>query len=116
MTTRVLTKNGVAVVNILDVQVTYRFNFAPGILEGAGPVQGFSLVARVEDVANEAIVTAQGPSSLFSNGSNPRNQYIGTIPTHKLFSKTGDTLQLTGVPGTLTAAPFEGASIDGFAP
>ena len=116
MTTGALSKNGVNIPNLIDVQVDLRYDFSPGVAEGAAPQMGFAIKARVHDTAADARVTAQGPSNLFANGPNPRAQYIGYASRYVMRSKPGDTIAFTNVPGTITAAYLETVSADGFAP
>ncbi len=113
-TTGALTKNAVAVANLLDVQVSLMFEQAPGIVENpAGTLTvGFTITARVHDTASDARILAQGPAGLLPSIAG----IAGKVSVYKLCSRTGDTLALTNVPGTITAAALATPSIDGYQP
>jgi hypothetical protein len=114
LTTGALSKNGTALANINDVVVGLVLEHEPGVLEGAPGsfVSGFTIVARIHDPAADARILAQGPPGLL-----PSIAGIAGKPTqYKLTSKTGDTLALSGVPATITAAPLATPSVDGFQP
>jgi hypothetical protein len=113
LTTGALMKNGTALANLLEVKCSLNFDFAPGPAEGPAPQYGFYIEARIHDTAADARILAQGPAGLL--GSNVA-AFAGTPSRYRLRSKTGDTLTLTNPPASITAAPLEGASVDGFAP
>lgn len=113
LTTGALSKNGGNIANLLDVNVSLRIDSAPGPLEGPAPAVGFRIEARIHDTAADARVLAQGPAGLL--GANVA-AFAGKQAQYRLFSKSGDTLALTNVPATITAAALESRSVDGFVP
>jgi hypothetical protein len=114
LTTGALTKNGVAVANVIDMNLALRWDDAPGPLEGQStPQLGFRITARIHDTASDARVLAQGPSGLLPSIAG----IAGKPSEYVLRSKTDDTLSMTNVPGAaITASPLENASADGFQP
>lgn len=101
LTTGALTLNGTVVANLLDVEVGINFESVPGILENAVPgtlTVGFSLKARIHDVASDARILAQGPAGLLPSIAG----IAGKQSVYYFFSQAGDTLAMTNVPGTIT--------------
>jgi hypothetical protein len=117
MTSGALEKNGVLLTNVLDVELFFHADFSPGpgeaAIVGGAPNVGFTLTARIHDTAADARILAQGPAGLLGGSV---AAFAGTPSQYRLRSRTGDTLALTNVPGTVTATGLEGQSSDGFAP
>ena len=98
LTTRALTKNGVAIANILAYVVTLNFDAVPpnpNIAVG-GPTQNFDLEVTTHDVAADARIVAQAPAVLTG-----LPQFNGYQSRETFRSRRGDTLALTGVPGMI---------------